>query len=174
MPTYSAPLNDMKFVLRELFADERDRVLPGTADFSDDVVDAVLAEAAKLSETVLAPLNRSGDEQGCEFENGVVRTPDGFKQAYDQFAGGGWTGLGGDPEFGGQDVPQSIGLLVAEMNSSANLAFTMYPGLSHGAYHALHQWGSDELKLRYLPKLVDGSWSGTMCLTESHCGTDLG
>jgi butyryl-CoA dehydrogenase len=164
----------MKFVLRELFADERDGVLPGTEDFSDDVVDAVLAEAAKLSETVLGPLNRSGDEQGCEFENGVVRTPDGFKEAYDQFTAGGWTALGGDPEFGGQNVPQSIGLLISEMNSSANLAFTMYPGLSHGAYHALHQWGSGELKSRYLPKLVDGSWSGTMCLTEPHCGTDLG
>jgi alkylation response protein AidB-like acyl-CoA dehydrogenase len=174
MPTYSAPLGDMKFVLRELFAGERDDALPGTEDFSDDVIDAVLEEAAKLSETVLAPLNRSGDEEGCTFDNGVVRTPMGFKEAYAQFIAGGWTGLSGDPAYGGQDLPQSIGLLVSEMNSSANLAFTMYPGLSHGAYEALHKWGTPELKSRYLPKLVDGSWSGTMCLTEAHCGTDLG
>ena len=99
----------MKFVLRELFAGERDTPLPGTEDFSDDVVDAVLAEAAKLSETVLAPINSSGDEEGCVFENGVVRTPQGFKQAYAQFTAGGWTGLGSDPEYGGQGLPNSIG-----------------------------------------------------------------
>jgi alkylation response protein AidB-like acyl-CoA dehydrogenase len=123
---------------------------------------------------VLAPLNRSGDEEGCAFDNGVVRTPTAFKEAYAQFIAGGWTGLSGDPEYGGQDLPQSIGLFVSAMSSSANLAFTMYPGLSHGAYEALHKWGTAQLKAVYLPKLVDGSWSGTMCLTEPHCGTDFG
>ncbi len=174
MPAYTAPLDDMKFVLRELFAQERADALPGTEDFGDDVVDAVLEEAAKLSQSVLAPINRSGDEAGCVYENGVVRTPEGFKEAYAQFAGGGWTGFGADPEYGGQGLPQSIGMLIQEMMCSANLAFSMYPGLSHGAYHAIHAWGSDEQKRTYLPRLVDGSWSGTMCLTEPHCGTDLG
>ena len=159
MPSYCAPLSDMKFVLRELFVGERDDALPGTADFSDDVVDAVLQEAAKLSETVLAPLNSSGDAEGCVFENGAVQTPQGFKDAYAQFTAGGWAGMGGDPEYGGQDLPNSIGMLISEMNNSANLAFTMYPGLSHGAYHAIHEWGTDELKALYLPKLVDGSLS---------------
>ena len=174
MTTYTAPLDDMKFVLRELFAHERAEPLPGTDELGDDVVDAVLEEAARLSTSMLAPLNRSGDEQGCVYENGVVRTPEGFKEAYAAFAEGGWTGLGADPDYGGQGLPQSVGMLMQEMFSSANLAFSMYPGLSHGAYHAIHQWGTDEQKALYLPKLVDGSWSGTMCLTEPQCGTDLG
>jgi len=174
MPIYTAPLDDMKFVLRELFAGDRATPLPGTEELGDDLVDAVLEEAARFSASVLAPLNGSGDAEGCLYENGVVRTPQGFKDAYAQFAGGGWTGLGADPEFGGQGLPQSLGLLMQEMFASANLAFSMYPGLSHGAYHAIHQWGTDAQKATYLPKLVDGTWSGTMCLTEPHCGTDLG
>jgi butyryl-CoA dehydrogenase len=174
MPTYAAPLDDMKFVLRELFAEDRADALPGTEDFSDDVVDAVLEEAAKLSETVLAPLNRSGDEAGCVYENGVVRTPEGFRDAYQLFTAGGWSGLGADPDYGGQALPQTVGLLIEEMFSGANLSFSMYPGLTHGAYQAIHAWGTQEQKDLYLPRLVDGSWSGTMCLTEPHCGTDLG
>ncbi|MEM7206391.1 MAG: acyl-CoA dehydrogenase C-terminal domain-containing protein [Pseudomonadota bacterium] len=174
MPTYTAPINDMKFVLRELMPENREHALPGAEDFSDDVVDAVLEEAAKLSEEVLAPINQSGDEEGCKYSDGDVITPAGFIDAYRQFAEGGWTSLGADPEYGGQGIPHRIGVLAQEMFGSANLAFSMYPGLSHGAYEALHKWGSDALKQRFLPKLVEGVWSGTMCLTEPHCGTDLG
>ena len=174
MPAYQAPIEDMTFVLRELFAEEQTQMLPGCEAFSDDLVDAILEEAGRLSSAVLAPINRSGDEEGCRLDNGVVRTPAGFRDAYDQFRDGGWTGLGADPEYGGQGVPQSVSTMIQEMFAGANLAFSMYPGLSHGAYHAIHTWGSDAQKALYLPRLVDGSWSGTMCLTEPQCGTDLG
>ena len=174
MATYKAPLRDMKFVYRELFDGDALTNLPGYADFSADVVDAVLEEAAKISQEVLFPLNRSGDEEGCHFENGVVRTPKGFKEAYDQFISGGWTGLGTDPEYGGQGAPKALNMLVEEMICSANMAFGMYPGLTHGAYNALKLYGTDEQKQTYLPKFTDGTWSGTMSLTEPQCGTDLG
>jgi butyryl-CoA dehydrogenase len=174
MPAYAAPLNDMRFVLRELLADSPRAPLPGTEDLGDDLVDAVLEEAARFSAAVLAPINRPGDEQGCLFENGVVRTPDGFKEAYARFAEAGWAGLAADPDYGGQGLPESVSLLVQEMFAGANLAFSMYPGLSHGAYNAIRRWGSDAQKALYLPRLADGRWSGTMCLTEPHCGTDLG
>ncbi len=123
---------------------------------------------------MLFPLNRTGDEEGCHYENGVVRTPKGFKEAYDQFREGGWTAMTCDPEYGGQGLPATVGFAVQEMFTASNQAFSMYPGLSHGAYEALARHGSDELKKLYLPKLTDGTWSGTMCLTEPHCGTDLG
>jgi butyryl-CoA dehydrogenase len=174
MPAYAAPLDDMRFVLRELLDGAPGAPIPGGDDPGDDVVDAVLEEAARFSGAVLAPVNRTGDEQGCRFESGVVRTPDGFKEAYTRFAEAGWAGLAADPEFGGQGLPESVSLLVQEMFASANLAFSMYPGLSHGAYNAIHRWGSDAQKALYLPPLVDGRWSGTMCLTEPHSGTDLG
>ena len=174
MATYTAPLRDMKFVYRELFDGDGLATLPGYADFSPDVVDAVLEEAAKISKEVLFPLNRSGDEEGCTFENGVVRTPKGFKEAYNQFIAGGWTGLGAHPEYGGQGAPTSVNMLVEEMICSANMAFGTYPGLTHGAYNALKLYGTDEQKQLYLPKFTDGTWSGTMCLTEPQCGTDLG
>src|SRR5436853_590242 len=135
---------------------------------------AILEEAAKLCENVLFPLNRTGDEEGCTYENGVVRTPKGFKHAYDMFREGGWTAVTCDPEYGGQGLPATVGFALQEMFTASNQAFAMYPGLSHGAYEALARHGSDDLKKKYLPKLTDGSWSGTMCLTEPQCGTDLG
>ncbi|MCI4680268.1 acyl-CoA dehydrogenase C-terminal domain-containing protein [Rhodoblastus acidophilus] len=174
MPAYKAPLRDMLYVLYELMDGESVTSLPGFEDFSRDTIEAVLGEAAKLCEEVLQPINRSGDEEGCAFENGVVRTPNGFKHAYDAFRDGGWTGIACDPAFGGQGLPATVDTLVVEMICSANLSFGMYPGLSHGAYVALHAYGSDALKETFLPKLVDGTWSGTMCLTEPQCGTDLG
>ena len=174
MGSYNAPLRDMRFVLNELADIGRLRALPGCEEVTDDLVDPVLEEAAKLCQEVLFPLNRSGDEEGCVIENGVVRTPKGFPEAYAAFRDGGWAALACDPEFGGQGLPKSISLLFEEMMCSANLSFGMYPGLSHGAYAALFKHGTQELKDRYLAKLVSGDWTGTMCLTEPQCGTDLG
>lgn len=174
MASYTAPLRDMRYVLFDLMEGDRLATLPGFEDFTRDLIDPVLDEAAKVCEQVLHPINRSGDEEGCTFENGVVRTPKGFREAYTLFREGGWTSISCDPAHGGQGWPKSVGILIEEMICSANLSFGMYPGLSHGAYVALHAHGSDELKETYLPKLVDGTWSGTMCLTEPHCGTDLG
>jgi alkylation response protein AidB-like acyl-CoA dehydrogenase len=174
MPTYKAPLRDMRFVLHELLGVERIAELPGYAEATPDLVDSILDEAAKLAEEVLAPLNRAGDEEGCHFENGVVTAPPSFRSAYDTFVAAGWTSLAGDPDYGGQGLPQIVNLAFEEMICSANLSFGTYPGLSHGAYNAIHLHGSDALKQLYLPKLVSGQWSGTMCLTEPQCGTDLG
>ena len=174
MATFTPPLRDMKFVLRELFDGNSLSTLEGFGDFTPDVIDAVLEEAGKISAEVLFPLNRTGDEEGCTLENGVVRTPKGFKEAYKKFAEGGWCGIACDPEYGGQGLPKSINMMIEEMICSSNMAFGMYPGLTHGAYNALELYGTDEQKATYLPKFVDGSWSGTMCLTEPHCGTDLG
>lgn len=174
MANYKAPLRDMRFVLYELHGGEELSSLPGLEDMTPDLLDQVLEEAAKVCEEVLHPINRSGDEEGCVYENGTVRTPKGFKEAYGLFRESGWTGLACDPDFGGQGMPQMVNTLVSEMICATNLSFGMYPGLSHGAYTALHAHGSDALKQAYLPKLVDGTWSGTMCLTEPHCGTDLG
>ena len=172
MQTYKAPLRDMRFVLHELHADAQP--LPGLEDFTPDVADAILEEAGKFCTERLLPLNASGDEEGCCLENGVVRTPKGFPEAYKAFREGGWTAMGADPAYGGQGLPAGINKLVEEMICSTNLSFGLYPGLSHGAYQAIEGHASEELKAAYLPKLVDGTWSGTMCLTEPHCGTDLG
>ncbi len=174
MAEYKAPLRDMRFVLYELMGGDELASLPGYEEFTRDLIDPVLEEAAKVCEQVLHPLNRSGDEEGCSFENGVVRTPKGFIEAYKTFCEGGWTSIACDPAYGGQGMPKAVNILVEEMICSANLSFGMYPGLSHGAYVSLHGFGSDELKDTWLPKIVDGTWSGTMCLTEPHCGTDLG
>ena len=168
MPTYAAPLRDMRFVLNELAGTDRLRALPGCEEVGPDLIDPVIEEAARFCSEILLPLNRSGDEEGCTLENGVVRTPKGFPEAYRAFREGGWTSLGADPDYGGQGLP------VEEMICSANLSFGMYPGLSHGAYMALSKHGTQALKDAYLPKLVSGEWSGTMCLTEPQCGTDLG
>ncbi|MEQ8964323.1 MAG: acyl-CoA dehydrogenase C-terminal domain-containing protein [Azospirillaceae bacterium] len=174
MPTYHAPLDDIRFVLGELLGTEKLAELPGYEEATPDIVDAVLEEAAKLAENELFPLNQSGDEEGCVFENGVVRTPKGFKAAYDAFTAGGWAGLAADPEYGGQGLPKVVNFVMEEVLSSANLSFSMYPGLTQGAYNALEAYGSDEQKALYLPKMAEGIWSGTMCLTEPQCGTDLG
>ena len=174
MQVYEAPLRDMKFVLHELHTDEGFGNLEALAEFTPDLVDAVLEEAARVAREVLLPLNRSGDIEGCTLENGVVRTPKGFKEAYDLFRDGGWCALAAPPEWGGQGLPESVNKMTEEMICSANLAFSLYPGLTHGGTTAMEVYASDELKQRYLPKMVSGQWSGTMCLTEAHCGTDLG
>ena len=174
MQTYNAPLRDMRFVLHELHGLEKLNAFPKYADFTPDVVDSVLEEAAKIASEVLLPLNATGDQEGCVLENGVVRTPKGFKEAYNVFREGGWASLASDPEWGGQGLPESVNKLVEEMISATNCAFGLYPGLTHGATRALEGHGSEELKQAYLPKMIEGTWSGSMCLTEAHCGTDLG
>jgi alkylation response protein AidB-like acyl-CoA dehydrogenase len=174
MTIYKAPLREYKFVLNELFDVGELASLPGYEEATPDTIEAVLEEGAKIAEEVLFPLNRSGDEEGCTFENGVVRTPKGFKEAYDTFRQGGWTALACDPHYGGQGLPHTLQFFVEEMVSSSNMSFGMYPGLSNGAYSAIYRHGSAEQKQTFLPRLVDGTWSGTMCLTEPQCGTDLG
>jgi len=174
MPTYEAPLRDMRFILNDVLQIEKYANLPGFSDASPDLVDAILEEGAKMAQEVLFPLNQVGDKEGCTFKNGEVTTPPGFKEAYKTFIEAGWPALGGEPEYGGQGLPNVVGTCILEIMSSANMAFGMYPGLSHGAYSALIQHGSDEQKAKYLPKLVSGEWTGTMNLTEPHCGTDLG
>jgi alkylation response protein AidB-like acyl-CoA dehydrogenase len=174
MQTYNPPLRDMRFVLHEVHDSTSLTKLPGLEEMTPDVLDSVIEEAGKFISATLLPLNASGDAEGCHYEANVVKTPKGFKEAYRAFVEGGWGSLSSDPEYGGQGVPESVSKLVEEMICACNLSFGLYPGLSHGAYLALKSHGSEELKDLYLPKLVDGSWSGTMCLTEAHCGTDLG
>jgi alkylation response protein AidB-like acyl-CoA dehydrogenase len=175
MPTYTAPLRDMRFVTHEVFAAaDILTALPGFEEASTDLIDAVLEECGKLCEGVLAPLNQTGDEEGCHFDNGVVTTPKGFKEAYKQFAAGGWCGLTASPDFGGQGLPETLQYLVDEMVGSANLSFGLYPGLTQGTIICLSAHGTDDQKQTYIPKLVSGEWQGTMCLTEPHAGSDLG
>ncbi|MDQ2103207.1 acyl-CoA dehydrogenase C-terminal domain-containing protein [Azospirillum isscasi] len=174
MPIYKAPLEDVRFVLDEIVGAGKLAELPGYEDATPDLIAQVLEEGAKLCEEVLFPLNQSGDGEGCTFENGVVRTPKGFKEAYGTYIEAGWQGLACDPAYGGQGLPKLVNTMLEEFICSANLSFGMYPGLSLGAYNALATYGSEELKQRFLGRLVDGTWAGTMCLTEPHCGTDLG
>ncbi|MDQ8160339.1 MAG: acyl-CoA dehydrogenase C-terminal domain-containing protein [Gemmatimonadota bacterium] len=174
MPAYKAPLDDIRFLLHDVHDVAQLAALPGFEDATPDLIDAVLVEGAKICEEVLFPLNQSGDAEGVTYANGEVRTPRGFKEAYTQYAAGGWTGVSADPQFGGQGLPEAVRFVMEEMLCSSNLSFSMYPGLSHGAVSALMSHGSDALKQRFLPKLIDGSWGGTMCLTEAHAGTDLG
>ncbi|PZN98896.1 MAG: acyl-CoA dehydrogenase [Hyphomicrobiales bacterium] len=175
MPVYKAPVEDTLFLLNDVFNIERYNNLPGFADATPDVVEAVLGEGAKLCEEVLQPLNHSGDQEGCTRNtDGSVTTPKGFKAAHKAYADGGWIGLAMDPEYGGQGLPYTLGAVMNEFASSANMAFAMYPGLTMGAIAALNVHGSDEQKRTYLPKMIEGVWSGTMNLTEPHCGTDLG
>jgi alkylation response protein AidB-like acyl-CoA dehydrogenase len=171
MQSYTAPLRDMRFVLNELHGAPP---LPGQEEFTQELTDTILEEASKFCTEVLLPLNAPGDLEGCHYENGVVRTPAGFKEAYKGFTEAGWGALNADPQYGGQGAPETVAKLVEEMICSTNLSFGLYPGLSHGAYLALESHGAAELKDFYLPRLVSGEWSGTMCLTEPHCGTDLG
>lgn len=174
MPVYKAPLENMRFVLNEVLDAGQLASLPGYEQATPDLMDQILEEGAKVCEEVLFPLNQSGDEEGCTFDNGKVTTPKGFKDAYTTYTQGGWTALSADPDYGGMGMPHLWNFVFQEMVCSANMSFGMYPGLSEGAYRALHLHGSDDLKQTYLPKLVTGEWSGTMCLTEPHCGTDLG
>lgn len=174
MPEYKAPLREMQFVLHEVLDAESHYQAIGAEEASRDMVDAIMGEAAKFCEEVLAPLNQVGDKEGCTWDNGVVTTPTGFKEAYQQWVENGWPSLAQPTEFGGQGLPESIGNLVSEMVSTANWSWGMYPGLSHGAMNTIELHGTDEQKEVYLTKLVSGEWTGTMCLTEPHCGSDLG
>ena len=173
MPRYTPPVRDISFILQDVL-DVAGSNIPGYEDLDEEFVSAVLNESGKLCEEVLAPLNTIGDVQGCVLENGIVRTPHGFKDAFEEVKSGGWPGLDCDPEFGGQGIPFVLASAVTEMFSSSNMAFSMYQGLTHGAYSAIHAHGSEEQKKTYLPKMVSCEWAGTMNLTEPHCGTDLG
>jgi len=171
---YNAPTKDMLFLLNEWLGLDKLTALPGNEDFDADLLEAVLEEAGKFCSTELLPLNQTGDEHGAVYENGEVRTPPGFKEAYARFIENGWTGIDSNPEQGGQGLPKVVGFLIDEMLGATNLSFKLYSELSHGAYHLLDSVASDEIRDRYLPKMVEGVWSGTMCLTEPQCGTDLG
>jgi alkylation response protein AidB-like acyl-CoA dehydrogenase len=177
MGQYVAPLRDMQFVLHELLKVEDEfKQLPAHAEIDKDIINQVLEEGGKFASEVIFPLNHSGDREGCHLdkETHVVKTPAGFKEAYQKYVEAGWPSLSADPEFGGQGLPITINNSFYEMLNSSNQAWTMYPGLSHGAYECLHEHGTPEQKAMYLSKLVSGEWTGTMCLTEPHCGTDLG
>lgn len=177
MGQYVAPLRDMQFVLHELLNVEAElKQLPAYAEVDADIINQILEEGGKFTSQVLFPLNHSGDREGCHHdkETKTVTTPKGFKEAYQQYVEAGWAALSCDPEYGGQGLPLTVNNSFYEMLNSANQAWTMYPGLSHGAYECIHAHGTDEQKSLYLPKLISGEWTGTMCLTEPHCGTDLG
>ena len=175
MPSYKAPVEDVQFLLNDVFHIDRYANLPGFSDASPDVVEAILGEAAKFCEEVLTPLNRVGDKEGCKRgSDGSVTTPTGFKDAFKQIVDGGWIGISAPAEFGGQGLPMIMTQIVNEFLCSANMAFAMYPGLTQGAIAALIAHGSAEQKAAYLPKMIAGDWTGTMNLTEPHCGTDLG
>ncbi|MBM4362731.1 MAG: acyl-CoA dehydrogenase C-terminal domain-containing protein [Deltaproteobacteria bacterium] len=177
MPEFKVPLRDIKFLLHEALdfpGHYKTLGLPGADAVDRETIDTILDEMAKLAENVVAPLNRSGDEEGCHFKDGKVTTPKGFKEAYDQFVAGGWQGLSHPEEYGGQGMPMSMGLFKQEMLGGANWSFAMYPGLSIGAMNTLMLHATDEQKKTYLPPLTEGRWMGTMCLTEAQCGTDLG
>ena len=173
MPVYRAPVQDFLFLMNELFEVEKQRDLPKFADLSPDLLDDILTNAGKFAEQVLQPLNQSGDEEGCHFENGVVRTPKGFKEAYKQFSEAGWGALTAPSKFGGADMPMMVSTAVGEMMTSANQAFAMYPGLTSAAYGALLGTGQPWMKENIATKMISGEWAGTMCLTEPGCGTDL-
>ncbi len=176
MPNYTAPIQDMKFILNDVFnAEQFWQTNDQLAHVDSDTVSMVLEEMGKLAKNSLLPLNRTGDEEGATYMgDGVVKTPAGFKEAFNEYAQGGWVGLGGDPEYGGQGMPKMVTMLAEEMVFTANQSFALYPNLSGGAALCLYNAGSDEQKQTYLEKIYSGEWSGTMCLTEPHAGTDLG
>src|SRR5215207_7694470 len=175
MPTYKAPVEDVLFLLNDVFQIERHNNLGSFADATPDLIEAILNEGAKLCEEVLAPLNRIGDIEGCKrHDDGRVTTPTGFKEAFKQLGEGGWISLAIPTEYGGQGLPVTLAQAVSEFLISSNMAFSMYSGLTQGAMAALLVHGTDEQKKTYIPKMVTGQWAGTMNLTEPHCGTDLG
>ncbi len=173
MPTYTVPEKEFQFLLHEVM-NVSEQSIDGYAEMDADFTGAVIGEAGKIASEMLTPLNAVGDKQGCTLENGVVRTPEGFKEAFDQVREGGWTGLDMPEQYGGQGMPYVMGIAINEIFSSANQAFAMYQGLTHGAASAILVHGTDEQKDRWLPKMVSCEWTGTMNLTEPHCGTDLG
>jgi hypothetical protein len=176
MPQYKAPLEDFRFLYNEFLDLSVCEGLPSMAEATPDVIEAVLEEAAKMTEGVLQPLNEVGDRIGCRFNEAdhTVTMPEGFGEAYRTFCEGGWQGLIADPDYGGQGLPSFVGLAVSEMKNAANASFAAYPGLTLGAYEVIHAYGTDEQKQTYLPKMISGEWGGTMNLTEPQCGTDLG
>ena len=173
MPIYQAPIRDYQFILSELLNIYQHQDMKGFDEFDADLVDAILQGVADFATDIMLPINASGDNEGCKLVDGKVITPKGFIEAYQQYIDNGWSTLTCDPEFGGQGLPEVIGTFATEMKTATNMAFAMYPGLTHGAYSAIHAHGSDALKQKYLHKLVSGEWTGTMNLTESHAGTDL-
>lgn len=175
MPAYRAPIQDISFLLNNVFdADTLFASMPGTREVGSELTSAIIEEAGKIAEGLLAPINQSGDQQACHYDDGVVTTPDGFKDAYKAYAEGGWAGLTGEVAYGGQGMPKTLSALIEEMSFAANSSFALFTILTTGATLTLSQHGSDELKQRYLPKMYEGMWTGTMCLTEPHAGTDLG
>ena len=175
MPQYRAPVRDTRFIFDHVIGIDRYANLPGFENASADVIEAVLTEGGRVCEDILFPINKSGDEQGCtRHADGSVTTPDGFKEAYHAYRDGGWVGLSAPEEFGGQGLPHVIGTAMEEFRMAANQSFGMYPGLTMGAVAAILVKGSEEQKSKYIPKMISGDWGGTMNLTESHAGTDLG
>ncbi|MGQ0646530.1 MAG: acyl-CoA dehydrogenase C-terminal domain-containing protein [Gemmatimonadaceae bacterium] len=174
MPTFHAPTQDYRFLLTEVFDLQRLSTYPGYEEATSDLLVSVLEEAGALCEELLFPLNMAGDAEGCTWDNGTVRTPTGFREAFRQYAAGGWIGLSSDPAYGGQGLPIVMRYVIDEMVCAANLSFAMYPGLTQGALEAIHTHGTEDLHAKFLPKMTTGEWTGTMCLTEAHAGTDLG
>ncbi len=175
MPEYKAPLRDMNFVMHELLeAESFYQTLPGYEEATTDLMSAIVEEGAKFAENVLSPLNQSGDEEGCSWSEEGVKTPAGFPEAYQQYVENGWAALSADVEYGGQGMPNLLGIINNELAGTANWSWLMYPGLSHGAIKTIEEHGDEAQKQNYLTRLIEGRWTGTMCLTESHCGSDLG
>lgn len=174
MPLYQAPIRDMLFAYYELHQGEALQKLPGFEELDRETLESILEEAGKFTSERLLPINRSGDEEGCQWQDGQVTTPTGFKEAYRDFIEAGWNSIAFDPEYGGQGLPKSLHMLVDEMICACNLSFSLYPGLTNGAWTALESYAAPELKDLYFPRMASGEWSGAMCLTEPHCGTDLG
>ena len=174
MTTYTAPVEDMMFLFEKLRDNKNYNDLEKYKEVSPDLVKNILEEAAKINENLILPLAKAGDDNPAVLENGVVRTPPGYKEVYQKYIEDGWTSLSCDPKYGGQGMPRTVSAFFDEMISSASLAFKLYSELTLGAYNCIHHHASDEIKDKYLPKMVEGKWSGTMCLTEPVCGTDLG
>jgi len=171
---YKAPVRDLSFILNEVLEIDRYTNQPGFADASPDLIAQILEEGGKFAEEVIAPINWTGDKQGCTIDDGVVTTPKGWKEAYHQMVEAGWTSLAADPKYGGQGLPAVVSMSVGQFTAAASAAFSMYPGLTGGAYAGIEASASDEIKDKYLPKMASGEWTGTMNLTEPQCGTDLG